>query len=248
MNRISKAHGSRVCSAAFFDLDNTLIRGSSLFHLGWGGFKRGMFSKREALKFLFAQLHFRLTRKERAEAPSAWGDFAAAFIKGAEASKIMRIVKEIMEESVRPALRETVLDMARRHLADGEEVWIVTASPHELSHMLAESLGFTGGIGTRAEVVDGYYTGRILAGILHGPLKAKAVATMAEERGIDLARSSAYTDSVHDMPLLRAVGFPRVVAPDQQLARVARRDGWPIHLDRSFQGLFGGVKQRKQGY
>jgi phosphoserine phosphatase len=82
----------------------------------------------------------------------------------------------------------------------------------------------------------------------HPDSLAKAVATMAEERGIDLARSSAYTDSVHDMPLLRAVGFPRVVAPDQQLARVARRDGWPIHLDRNFQGLFGGVKQRKQGY
>ena len=238
MNRISKAHGNRVCSAAFFDLDNTLIRGSSLFHLGWGGFKRGMFSKREALKFLFAQLHFRLTRKERAEAPRAWGDFAAAFIKGAEAAEIMRIGREIMEESVRPALRETVLDMARRHLAAGDKVWIVTASPHELSQMLAESLGFTGGIGTRTEVLNGRYTGRILEGILHGPLKAKAVVAMADERGIDLTRSSAYSDSINDMPLLRAVGFPQAVAPDRQLAQVARRHGWPIHQARNFQALF----------
>lgn len=238
MNRISKAHGNRVCSAAFFDLDNTLIRGSSLFHLGWGGFKRGMFSKREALKFLFAQLHFRLTRKERAEAPRAWGDFAAEFIKGAEAAEIMRIGREIMEESVRPALRETVLDMARRHLAAGDEVWIVTASPHELSQMLAESLGFTGGIGTRTEVLNGRYTGRILEGILHGPLKAKAVVAMADERGIDLTRSSAYSDSINDMPLLRAVGFPQAVAPDRQLAQVARRHGWPIHQARNFQALF----------
>ena len=143
-----------------------------------------------------------------------------------------------MEESVRPALRETVLDMARRHLAAGDKVWIVTASPHELSQMLAESLGFTGGIGTRTEVLNGRYTGRILEGILHGPLKAKAVVAMADERGIDLTRSSAYSDSINDMPLLRAVGFPQAVAPDRQLAQVARRHGWPIHQARNFQALF----------
>lgn len=245
MDKISDPHSSPVCSAAFFDLDNTLIRGSSLFHLGWGGFKRGMFSTREALRFSLAQCHFRLTRQERPDAPQAWGDFAAAFVKGANVAELVRIGREIMHESIKPALREPVLEMARHHLASGEEVWIVTASPHELSQMLAESLGFTGGIGTRAEVLEGRYTGRIPSGILHGPLKAKAVAAMAGERGIELARSSAYSDSIHDLPLLRAVGFPRVVAPDRQLARVARRHGWPIHHDRNYQGLLGRAKRRR---
>jgi HAD superfamily hydrolase (TIGR01490 family) len=244
MDKISDAHGNRARSAAFFDLDNTLIRGSSLFHLGWGGFKRGMFSTREALRFSLAQFHFRLTRKERADAPRTWGNFAAAFVKGAEVAELVRIGREIIDDSIKPALRGPVLETARRHLSAGEEVWIVTASPHELSQMLAASLGFTGGIGTRAEVADGRYTGRIPAGILHGPLKAKAVVAMADQRGIDLAGSSAYSDSINDIHLLRAVGFPQAVAPDRQLARVARRHGWPIHQARNYQGLLSRAKRR----
>lgn len=229
MDKVSNAHSAPVCSAAFFDLDNTLLRGSSLFHLGWGGFKRGMFSTREALRFSLAQFHFRLTRRERDGAPETWGNFAAAFVKGAEVAELVRIGQEIIDESIKPALRVPVLETARCHLSAGEEVWIVTASPHELSQMLAESLGFTGGIGTRAEVSAGRYTGRIPAGVLHGPLKAEAVVAMADERRIDLAKSSAYSDSINDLPMLRAVGFPQVVAPDRSLARLARRQGWPVH-------------------
>lgn len=245
MDNIIMPKKKPVCSAAFFDLDNTLIRGSSLFHLGWGGFKRGMFSTLESVRFSLAQFHFLLTRKERADAPQTWGGFAAAFVKGAEVAELVRIGREIMEESIKPALRIPVLEVARRHLAAGDEVWIVTASPHELSHMLAESLGFTGGLGTRAEVVNGRYTGRIPEGILHGPLKAKAVVAMADERGIDLSCSSAYSDSIHDMPLLSAVGFPQAVAPDRQLARAARRHGWPIHQARNYQALFPRGKRQR---
>jgi HAD superfamily hydrolase (TIGR01490 family) len=237
MEKVINSRGNRIRSAAFFDLDNTLLRGSSLFHLGWGGFKRGMFSAREALRFSLAQFHFLLTRKERAGAPETWGSFTAAFVKGAEVAELVRIGREIIDESIKPALRGPVLEMARRHLAAGEEVWIVTASPHELSQMLAESLGFTGGIGTRAEALEGRYTGRIPKGILHGPLKAEAVVAMADERGIDLAKSSAYSDSINDLPMLRAVGFPQAVAPDRELARLARRHGWPVHLSRNYKGL-----------
>ena len=247
MDKVLNSQSKPSCSAAFFDLDNTLLRGSSLFHLGWGGFKRGMFSTREALRFSLAQLHFRLTRRERAGAPLTWGNFAAAFVKDAEVSELVGIGREIMEESIKPALRDPVLAMARRHLAAGEEVWIVTASPHELSQMLAESLGFTGGVGTRAETLDGRYTGDIPGGILHGPLKAKAVAAIAGERGIDLARSSAYSDSINDIPLLRAVGFPHAVAPDRQLERVARRLGWPVHLTRNYRGFFGRMIRLRSG-
>ncbi len=229
MDKLINSRSNLTCSAAFFDLDNTLLRGSSLFHLGWGGFKRGMFSAREALRFSVAQLHFLVTGTEREDAPETWGNFAAAFVKGAEVAELVRIGREIIDESIKPALRSPVLETARRHLSAGEEVWIVTASPHELSQMLAEILGFTGGIGTRAEVIAGRYTGRIPAGILHGPLKAEAVVAMADERGIDLTKSSAYSDSINDLPMLRAVGFPQAVAPDRELARVARRHGWPVH-------------------
>jgi HAD superfamily hydrolase (TIGR01490 family) len=108
-------------------------------------------------------------------------------------------------------------------------VWIVTASPHELAQILAARLGFTGGLGTRAEVREGRYTGRILGGILHGQVKAAAVLAMAGERGIDLSRSSAYSDSINDLPLLSAVGFPHAVTPDRDLARRSRCSGWPVH-------------------
>jgi len=219
-------------SAAFFDLDNTLIRGSSLFHLGWGGFRRGMFSAREAIRFTVANLRFILTRKESEGAPQVWGNFAASFVKGAEVAEMVAIGREIMDASITPSIRGFVAEMARKHLEKGTEVWIVTASPQELVEMLADSLGFTGGIGTRAEVLDGRYTGRIPEGILHGPAKAKAIVTLAGERGINLAASSAYSDSINDLPLLLAVGFPNAVTPDRELTRSARLCGWPIHESR----------------
>lgn len=216
-------------SAAFFDLDNTLIGGSSLFRLGWGGFKRGMFSPFEALRFAAAHFRFRITRREAVGAPETWAAFTASFVTGAKAADLVALGREIADQSILPDLRSGVLEMARRHLAAGEEVWIVTASPHELSRMLAEDLGFTGGLGTRAEICDGRYTGRLTSGILHGPRKAQAVQDLARERNIDLARSSAYSDSINDLPMLLAVGFPQAVTPDRQLARAARRNKWPVH-------------------
>lgn len=216
-------------SAAFFDLDNTLISGSSLFHLGWGGFKRGMFSPVEAACFTLANLRFMLTRQEKTGAPKIWGNFAASFVKGAEVAEMVAIGREIINESIRPAIRGPVMEMAKRHLEFGHEVWIVTASPQELSQMLAENLGFTGGVGTRAEVMEGRYTGRIPHGILHGPQKAKAIVSLARERGIDLPASSAYSDSINDLPMLLSVGFPNAVTPDRELARKATQSGWPVH-------------------
>lgn len=187
-----------------------------------------MFSPREALGFTIANLRFLLTRTERAGAPEFWGSFVASFVKGAEVAEMERIGREIIDDSIMPALRVMILDLARRHLNQGDEVWIVTASPQELSEILAAELGFTGGIGTRAEVLDGRFTGRILEGILHGPRKAAAVLALAKERGIDLSASSAYTDSINDLPLLNAVGFPHAVTPDRNLARVASNKGWPV--------------------
>jgi HAD superfamily hydrolase (TIGR01490 family) len=142
---------------------------------------------------------------------------------------VVQVGTEIIGESILPSMRGAVVDLARRHLALGDEVWIVTASPQELSQILAARLGLTGGLGTRAEVSDGRYTGRILGGILHGEAKAAAVRAMASERGIDLSRSSAYSDSINDLPLLNAVGFPNAVTPDRDLARKSRREGWPVH-------------------
>jgi phosphoserine phosphatase len=95
--------------------------------------------------------------------------------------------------------------------------------------MLAENLGFTGGIGTRAEVMEGRYTGCIPQGILHGPEKAKAIVSLAGERAIDLTASSAYSDSINDLPMLHLVGFPNAVTPDRELARKAVLSGWPVH-------------------
>jgi HAD superfamily hydrolase (TIGR01490 family) len=188
-----------------------------------------MFSPAETVRFTWANLRFVLTRRELDGAPQFWGNFAAASVKGREVAAVVQVGTEIIGESILPSMRGAVVDLARRHLALGDEVWIVTASPQELSQILAARLGLTGGLGTRAEVSDGRYTGRILGGILHGEVKAAAVRAMASERGIDLSRSSAYSDSINDLPLLNAVGFPNAVTPDRDLARKSRREGWPVH-------------------
>ena len=96
--------------------------------------------------------------------------------------------------------------------------------------MVAAGLRMAGALGTRAKVDDeGRYTGELVGDILHGPAKAEAVAALAAQRGIDLSGSSAYSDSINDLPLLELVGDPRAVNPDRKLRAVARTRGWPVH-------------------
>jgi haloacid dehalogenase-like hydrolase len=114
------------------------------------------------------------------------------------------------------------------HHANGDKTYLVTAAPRELAERIAAYLGMDGALGTEAELVDGVYTGRLVGPVLHGPAKLDAVRQLAGEQRIDLSQSSAYSDSLNDLPLLEGVGHPVAVNPDRMLRELAAERGWPV--------------------
>ena len=218
--------GKRV---AFFDVDNTIIRGSTIFFLGRGMYQRGFFSKRDISAFVLANLRYRLTGAENPDEIKKFQNAATDFIGGHGVKEIEAIGSEIYDEFVSPALWQGTIEIANQHLANGEEVWLVTAAPQDMAVLIAKRLGFTGALGTKAEVIDGVYTGKMNGLLLHGTQKAVAVRELAETTGIDLANSYAYSDSHNDFPLLESVGHPSAINPDAILSLRALAQGWPIH-------------------
>jgi phosphoserine phosphatase len=146
-----------------------------------------------------------------------------------------QIYDELMAERIWSGTRA----LAQVHLDAGERVWLVTATPVELAGLIARRLGLTGALGTVAEVQDGIYTGRLVGEPLHGAAKAEAVRALAEREALDLARCSAYSDSINDLPMLSIVGHPVAVNPDPQLRREARERGWEV---RDFRAARRAVK------
>lgn len=215
--------------AAFFDVDNTLIRGSTLYFLGRGMYQRGYFSKRDISRFVLANLRFRLTGKENKEEIARYQKSATDFIGGHSVKDTEAIAQEIYDEFVSPALWQGTIDIAQKHLSNNEEVWLVTAAPEDMAVLIAQRLGFTGALGSRAEIKDGSYTGAILGALLHGKEKVNAVTELALNSGINLEESYAYSDSHNDLPLLQCVGHPSAINPDAILSLRAMAEGWPIH-------------------
>ena len=214
---------------AFFDVDNTLLKGSTLFFLGRGMYQRGFFTKRDVSAFVLANLRYRLTGKENKDEIARFQNAATEFIKGHNVIEIEKIGQEIYEEYVSPAIWQGTVEIAQEHLSKGEEVWLVTATPLDMANLIAKRLGFTGALGTRAEVSNGVYTGKIIGSLLHGREKATAIKTLSGENNFDLKNCYAYSDSHHDIPLLEAVGKPRVINPDTLLEIRAYRDNWPVY-------------------
>jgi HAD superfamily hydrolase (TIGR01490 family) len=215
--------------AAFFDVDNTLIRGSTLYFLGRGMYQRGFFSKKDISRFVLANLRFKLTGKEKPAEMKRWQNAATDFIAGHKVEDIALLGQEVYDEYVSPALWQGTIDIAQTHLSNDEEVWLVTAAPEDMAHVITEKLGFTGAIGSKAETADGFYTGRMCGNLLHGKEKVVAIQELATERGFDLKNCYAYSDSHNDLPLLLSVGHPSAINPDAILRIRALREGWPIH-------------------
>ncbi len=228
---------------AFFDLDNTILQGSSLYFLGRGMYRRGYFTKHDIANFMLANLRFRL-RGEDAVEIDKFRDAAQVFISGHKVDDLQNLASEVYDQYVSPSLWKGTIDIANQHLANGDEVWLVTATPNEMAEFIADRLGFTGALGTRAEIVDGVYTGQLCGAVLHGKEKALAIRQLANEHNFDLPNSYAYSDSHHDIPLLEAVGNPRAINPDTLLQIRAIRDHWPIHdyrRARALKAIFGPV-------
>ncbi len=223
---MSEEHPRR---AAFFDVDRTLIPGSSLFLLARGLYERDMFRVRDLLRFGWGQMMFRL-RGEVQRGMEKSRTSTLEFVKGRNQQELTAWGREIAEEQILPRVYRDIVDVIDGHRERGDLTFLVTAAPIELAETLAEALGMTGAIATVSEVDDfGRYTGRLAGAIMHGPEKAKAVAEIAGERGIDLMECAAYSDSKNDLPLLESVGHPHAVNPEGELRRIALTHGWPVH-------------------
>jgi HAD superfamily hydrolase (TIGR01490 family) len=216
-------------AGAFFDVDNTLMRGASIYQFARGLAARKMFTSVDLAKMTYAQLFLRVRGTEHAGHIESARAGALAFVAGQKVSDIVRLCEEIYDETMADRIWEGTRELAQRHLDAGQRVWLVTATPVELAEILARRLGLTGALGTVAESVDGVYTGRLIGGLLRGPAKPAAIAALAAREGLDLARCAAYGDSVNDLPMLQLVGHPHAVNPDGELRAEARRQGWPVH-------------------
>ena len=215
--------------AAFFDVDNTLIRGSTIYFLGRGMYQRGYFTKKDISRFVLANLRFRLTGKENKEEIARFQKSATDFIGGHSVKDIEAIAQEIYDEYVSPAIWQGTIEIAQKHLSSNEEVWLVTAAPEDMAVLIAKRLGLTGALGSKAEIKDGAYTGAMLGALLHGKEKVIAVQDLAHRTGLDLAECYAYSDSHNDLPLLQCVGHPSAINPDAILGLRAMAEGWPIY-------------------
>ena len=215
-------------AAAFFDCDNTMMAGASIYHFAKGLAARKYFSSRDLFRFGWQQLVFRVGGTERHGAMLQAREAALGFVAGKRVDDIVRHGEEIYDELMADRIYQGTRALAQLHLDDGQRVWLVTATPVELATIVAHRLGLTGALGTVSEVENGRYTGRLVGEPLHGPAKAEAVRALAEREGLDLARCAAYSDSANDLPLLELVGHPVAVNPDAELRDAAKQRGWEI--------------------
>jgi len=215
-------------SAAFFDVDNTVMQGASIFHLARGLHKREFFTTRDILGAAWKQAYFRVVGVEDPEHVAEARASALSFIAGHTVTELESLGEEIFDESMAHRIWPGTRALAQLHLDQGQRVWLVTAAPIEIATIIARRLGLTGALGTVAEHVDGVYTGELVGEMLHGSAKAVAVRELAERFDLDLSRCSAYSDSYNDLPMLQEVGDPCAINPDSRLREYARQQGWRI--------------------
>ena len=215
-------------AAAFFDVDNTVMQGASIFHFARGLHRRRFFTTREIGAAAWKQAYFRLMGVEDPEHVADARNSALSFIAGHTVAELRDLSEEIFDEGMAHRIWPGTRALAQLHLDEGKRVWLVTAAPIEIATIIARRLGLTGAMGTVAEHVDGVYTGRLVGDLLHGPAKAEAIKALAAREGLDLAACSAYSDSYNDLPMLSMVGDPVAINPDARLRAHARAHGWRV--------------------
>mgnify|MGYP001347624307 CR=1 FL=1 len=218
-------------AAAFFDLDKTLMAGSSGIHFARAAYESGMISRRRLARDVYENLRFRL-RGSTDERADDVRERVGKMIEGVRVRDLERLSPRVLS-GVLPRLYPQMLKRAYAHQDAGEPVYILTAASQEMADLLARVLAFDGGLGSRSEVVDGRYTGRPGGPFNYREGKVVSMRALAEQEGIDLAASYAYSDSESDLPMLRAVRHAVVVNPDRTLRRIATQEGWEVvELDR----------------
>lgn len=213
--------------AAFFDLDKTLMAGSSGMQFARVAAQHGVVSRRQLASWGFEHLRYRL----RGTTDERTGDVLRVvreLIRGVPAKTVERMGPEVMA-AILPRVFPEMLAEVHAHQDAGRVTFIVSAAGNDVVESLARVLGMEGGIGTRYEVdAEGSFTGRFEGPFVYGPGKVEAMEAFAAEHEIDLGASYAYSDSLSDLPMLRAVGNPVAVNPDPPLAALAREEGWQV--------------------
>jgi HAD superfamily hydrolase (TIGR01490 family) len=216
-----------VTAAAFFDLDRTLMEGSSAFQFGRAAYKAGLLSRSQLLADAWANVRFRL-RGSSDEGTHALRGRISASLAGTRVRDMERLGPDVLAR-ILPRIYPEMLTLAYEHQDAGRRVYIATAASQELAVVLARVLSLDGGIGSQfSEVKNGVFTGEPTGLFVYGEGKAEAIERLAAREGIDLGACYAYSDSESDLPMLRLVGHPVVVNPDAELASIARSEGWEI--------------------
>ena len=213
-------------SAAFFDLDRTLMAGSSAYHFGRAMYKAGGISRRQIARDAADQVRFRL-RGSTDAGVNALLDRVMASIRGTRVLDLARMTADTLA-GILPRIYPQMMAVVREHQDAGRRAYIVTAASNEIAQVLAHVLAMDGAIGTRSEILDGVYTGEIDGPFVYGEGKAMALREFAAAESISLDASWAYSDSVSDLPMLEAVGHPVAVNPDAELLEIAHREGWDV--------------------
>ncbi|MFD9741374.1 HAD family hydrolase [Umezawaea sp. NPDC059074] len=215
-------------AAAFFDVDNTMMMGASMFHFARGLAARDYFNTSDLAGFVWQQLKFRVGGREDPQSVKAMREQALSFVAGRSVAELISLGEEIYDELMVDRIWTGTQALAQKHLDAGQRVWLVTATPVELAQIIARRLGLTGALGTVAESENSIYTGRLVGDLLHGKAKAQAVRALAAKEGLNLRRCTAYSDSANDVPMLSVVGNAVAVNPDSGLRETARRRGWEV--------------------
>ncbi len=211
---------------AFFDLDKTIIAGSSALAFSRPFRRRGLISRRAALRSVYAQSLLVLSGAD-ADTMDLLRRRITALCTGWEVAQIRAIVAETLHEIVAPLVYAEATALIAEHRAQGDEIVVLSASGLEVVEPIAALVGADRCLATRMGVADGHYTG-VIEYYCYGEEKALAAAAVAAECGCRLEDCRAYSDSITDLPLLEAVGHPTAVNPDRALRREAVRRGWPI--------------------
>lgn len=211
----------------FVDVDNTLVRGATIYMFAIEAWKSGLIRWHHVIPALFHQRSF-IRKGETTKRVKSTRERAQALVAGHRVADFDTVGESAWRRSIAPKVFPDILERLTAHVAKGHQVWLLTASPHALAVIMARDLKLSGAVGTALEIRDGRFTGEINGELLHGPLKAEAATLKAKSVGANLADCFAYSDSVADVPLLELVGHPVAVNPDPGLLRHAQTMDWPV--------------------
>ena len=215
-----------MATAAFFDLDKTILAKSSSFVFAKPFYKEGLIGRADVMRSAYAQFMF-LTSGADHDQMETMRKYMSELVNGWDVAKVQNIVSETLDEIVDPLVYQEAVDLINMHKEQGHQVIIISTSGTDVVEPIAARLGADIAIGTQVEIVDGKYTGEITF-YAYGYGKAEAMQQLANEYGFILSECYAYSDSQTDIPMLQAVGKPHAVNPDTELRALALESDWPI--------------------